>query len=352
MSKRNESRHAGSGSGKAAELSAGETREDGSSDIKLRRYEHNPILTCLPDNSWESQAVFNPAAILRNGKVHLLYRAVGDNGQYVSRLGYATSSDGFTFNRESDQPAFSPERTYERWSIEDPRIVELEGNLNLTYVVLTQPPLTYGQHAFTALASTRDFRRFRRHGIITPRLPGVDDRDTVLFPERIENQYVMLHRPQTLIGRQYSEYGGHGRPSSIWISCSDNLRRWSPGRVLLASQYWWEAKKIGMGPPPMKTTQGWLLIYHGVDAGGTYRTGAVLLALQRPERVIARLPYPILEPQEAYERNGDTPRVVFPTGMVLLGEQLLVYYGAADKVCAVAIVDLEDLLDALSDQVV
>lgn len=317
-------------------------------ELRLQRYEHNPILTPLPDSPWESRAVFNPAALEKDGVIHLLYRAIGRGSDYLSSVGHATSTDGFTFTRQSDRPVIAPRRSYERWSIEDPRLVEVEGTLYLTYVVLTQPPFSYGQRAYTALASTEDLVDFRRYGIITPMLPGVDDRDTVLFPERFGGRYAMLNRPQAFSDGDYVAYGSdRASPSSIWLTFSASLRHWSPGQVLLEPQQWWEAKKIGTGPPPMKTERGWLVLYHGVSADNVYRMGAALLHKDDPRVVLRRLPYPILEPEEPYEIAGDTPRVVFPEGMVLRGDQLLIYYGAADTVCAVASVELSELLDAL-----
>ena len=291
--------------------------------------------------------MFNPAAAAKDGRVHLLYRAVGSEGQFLSQLGLAVSDDGIVFERASADPVFHPEQPYERWSIEDPRMVDAGDRFLLTYVVLTKPALTYGQRALTALASSRDLRSFTRHGIISPMLDDLDDRNTVLFPEPVRGEHVMLRRPQRLAGSDYVEYGTGG-PSSIWISCSDDLERWGPGRRLLRPEQWWETRKIGAGPPPVRTERGWLALYHGVDQHGVYRGGAALLDLEHPDRVIARLPYPILEPEEEYEKVGVTPNVVFPEATASIDGRLLVYYGAADTVCAVAGVEVTELLDALA----
>jgi beta-1,2-mannobiose phosphorylase / 1,2-beta-oligomannan phosphorylase len=315
--------------------------------IQLRRSEANPILVPVPEHDWEAGAVFNPAAVVRDGEVQLLYRAAGTEDHYVSRLGLATSTDGSTFRRVSDEPVFEPAESYERYSIEDPRLLDIDGTLYMTYVVLELPAFSFGQRASTALASTDDLRSWRRHGIITPSLPGVDDRDTVLFPGKVDDRYVMLHRPQMLEGSNYVEYGT-GNPSSIWISHSDDLDRpFPPGEVLLPAEQPWEARKIGIGPPPLRTERGWLLLYHGVDLQNVYRAGAALVALDNPQKVLGRLPYPILEPEASYERVGPTPCVVFPEGAVVLNDELLVYYGCADQTCAMAHVPLDELLDAL-----
>lgn len=327
-----------------------------SSVVQLERSPGGPILRPLPETSWESRAVFNPAAATIDGRVHLLYRAIGRTGQFLSRLGLATSEDGVAFSRTSPDPVFGPEEPYERWSIEDPRLVHSGGRLLLlTYVVLMKPALSYGQQARTALASTTDLRSFTRHGVISPPLPELDDRNMVLFPEQIAGRYVALRRPQRLSGSDYVEYGFDQEPpnqpnrSSIWISFSDDVCRWEPGRRLLRPERWWEERKIGAGPPPVRTERGWLVVYHGVDERGVYRAGAALLDLERPGCVLARLPYPVLEPTQPYEKEGVTPNVVFPEGTATIDGRLLVYYGAADTVCAMASIETATLLDALAE---
>ena len=109
----------------------------------------------------------------------------------------------------------------------------------------------------------------------------------------------------------------------------------------------WEIKKIGAGPPPIETEKGWILIYHGVDENDVYRAGVALLDLNEPWKVIARCEKPILEPEKDYEIEGDVPNVVFPTGAVVIDNELYVFYGAADKVCCVATIGIDELLDLL-----
>lgn len=103
--------------------------------------------------------------------------------------------------------------------------------------------------------------------------------------------------------------------------------------------------KVGAGPPPIKTKEGWLLIYHGVDRDHVYAAGAALFDLKDPTKVIARTKKPVLEPNEPYEKNGDVNNVVFPTAAYVMDEKLFVYYSAADKVCCLATIDLENFLD-------
>jgi predicted GH43/DUF377 family glycosyl hydrolase len=128
-----------------------------------------------------------------------------------------------------------------------------------------------------------------------------------------------------------------------WPHHLQNLDKYT----VISAQFSWEATKIGAGPPPIRTDAGWILIYHGVDKMATYRAGAALLDYKNPYQVIARLPYPILEPEREYERIGDVGNVVFPQGLVLFGDKLQIYYGGADKVVALAEGNLFQLIDEL-----
>ena len=308
--------------------------------MKLLRYKNNPILRPNKRNWWESKAVFNPGAVYQAERVHLLPRAIGEYENYVSRLGHYVSTDGFNFQRTTDDPVFAPQEEYEKWGCEDPRITELEGQFYITYVALSKPAMQGGGPPCTAVASTKDFRSFRRYGKITS--PRIDDKDAVIFPEKIAGKYVVLHRPLDWVGAKY----GTDRPS-IWISYSDDLKGLDDHKVVMKPEQKWESIKIGAGPPPIKTREGWLLIYHGVDENIVYRTGVALLDLKDPSKVKSRSVYPILEPEKKYERIGDVPNVVFPEGTVVIDDELLVYYGGADKVCCVATISLDELLDYL-----
>jgi len=322
---------------------------------KLKRYQNNPILKPNPKNQWESKAVFNPGVAYKNSKVYLLYRAVGEYKNYINRLGLAVSQDGFHFKRVSPQPIFKPEADYEKWGCEDPTINLVEKEIYITYVALDRPAFDPKKIVQTALAKTTDFRNFQRMGIITPKLS--DNRDVVLFPERIRGKYIMLHRPKRWTGKKYKTL-----LPSIWISYSKNLLNWSDHQLLYQPTETWESIKIGAGAPPIKTSLGWLLIYHGVGPDMNpslirfdkeiqtriYRAGALLLDLNNPAKIIGRSKKPILEPEKDYEINGDVPNVVFPTGNFVKNGQLFVYYGAADKTCCLATISLNKLIKELS----
>ncbi len=317
----------------------------------LIRHERNPILEPRGFD-WEGAAVFNPAAIYIDGKIHLLYRAVWDYWNYASSLGHAIFDENLNLLERSPEPVFGPDMRIWENSVEDARLVEIEGELFMTYVITPTPFPPGGvrvrlgipkrEMAITKIGLarvSRDFRRFERLGIVTPW--DADERDTVLFPERIQGKYAVLHRPSNWIGPEY----GTERPG-IWFAFLDDLPggRMYGHRLVMAPREPWESYKIGPGAPPIRTDEGWLLIYHGVDWERIYRAGAALLDPDEPWKVIARTREPILVPEEPYELEGDMPRVVFPEGAVVIGEELFVFYGAADKVCCVAKTPLKAFL--------
>ncbi len=320
--------------------------------MRLRRYKGNPILQPRGDD-WESVAVFNCAALYKGGKIHVLYRAVGDYVHYASHLGYAVFDEGLNLVERPEEPIFGPDLKLWEMSIEDARLTEIEGVVYMTYVITPTPsppgavrrrlgiPKPMQAATRTALAKVRGFEDFERLGVITPY--HADERDVVLFPEKIRGKYAAIHRPSNWIGPGYPVE----RPS-MWFAFLDDL----PGRmyghkVIMEPERPWETKKIGAGPPPIRTDAGWLLIYHGVDPHRVYRAGAALLDLEEPWKVIARTPEPILEPEEEYEKEGDVPNVVFPEGAAVIGDELIIFYGGADKVCCVASVRLDELINSL-----
>lgn len=311
----------------------------------LERHKKNPILLPNDSNWWESKAVFNCAVLRDDNRIHMLYRAVGEYEKYISRIGYASSSDGFCFTRRREI-ALAPSEEYEKYGIEDPRLVKIDQEIYLSYVVLSTY-VSQRPSASTALATTNDFSNYTRLGIITSK--GSDNKDVVLFPENVNQQlsdgtgnlkYLFLHRPSTWVGSKY----GVDRPS-IWIGEGASLTNFEKHTLLIKPEQQWEMLKVGAGPPPIKTKEGWLLIYHGVDRDHVYAAGAALFDLKDPTKVIARTKKPVLEPNEPYEKNGDVNNVVFPTAAYVMDEKLFVYYGAADKVCCLATIDLENFLD-------
>jgi len=288
--------------------------------MKLKRYPGNPILKPNVNNDWESRLVLNPAVTYSNGLFHLFYRAQGvDN---ISRIGYAVSPDGFNFSR-LDKPVLAPEGKLETKGCEDPRIVRLENKFYMTYTAYSQEGMR------VALASTANFIRWKRLGVI---LPNINNKNAVLFPEKFENKYVMFHRPMDK------------KPLSISIAYSDDLAHWDNQKKVMAPNPGnWDGVTIGASCPPFKTEKGWILIYHGVDESSTYSLGIALFDLNDPSLLIRRHPEPILAPEEDYELRGKVDRIVFGCGICVVEGTCFIYYGGADSVVCVATIEIDAL---------
>ncbi len=296
-----------------------------------KRYEGNPVLTPT-DLWWESKAVFNNAVTEKDGKIHMLYRAVGDDN--TSRFGYAVSDDGFNFKRNR-LPIYEgpPGDEFERLGCEDPRITNIDGVYYILYVGASTYPAAEDKpptflvgppwRCRVSLLSTTDFKSFTRHGVV---LPEFDDKDAVLFPEKINGKYVMYHRVLP----------------DIWISYSDDLLHWYDHKPIMTPKAGlWDSERIGAGAPPIRTEQGWLNIYHGVDETRTYRLGIFYSDLEDPSRIISRSSVPILGPEESFERLGCVNNVVFTCGAIEKEDQYLIYYGGADSSIGVATLNKE-----------
>jgi predicted GH43/DUF377 family glycosyl hydrolase len=303
----------------------------------LKRYEANPILT---HRNWPYpiNAVFNPGAAMVNGQ-HLLLARVEDRRGF-SHLCAARSPNGLTDWKIDPLPTFLPqpeEYPEETWGIEDPRITWLEdlGLWAVTYTAYSEAgPLV-------SLATTKDFANFQRLGPIMP----PENKDAAIFPVKFKGRYAMLHRPVPSI---------EGSGKHIWISFSPDLKHWGDHQVLIAATTGarWDANKIGLSTPPLETSEGWLILYHGVKetvSGSIYRLGLALLDREDPSRALKRTDQWIFGPEESYERNGDVGNVVFPCGWILKGDELRVYYGGADSCVAIALARLSDVLSFLKE---
>ncbi|MFC1920143.1 glycosidase [Chloroflexota bacterium] len=308
----------------------------------LTRFGTGLMLEPVKENSWESTCVLNAGAINLNGKVYLVYRAVGEDG--ISRLGMAVSEDGLKVTERLDEPIFYPKNKSEIKGCEDPRLTLMGERIYMVYTAYD------GIVAQIALASItiNDFTDYnwsgwRRHGLV---FPGFVDKDGALFPEKFDDKYAILHRVDP----------------HIWITFSSHLRcPWSrkEHKILAGSTsgMMWDGDKIGAGAQPIKTKYGWLLITHGVDESHIYRLGVMVLDLADPKILLYRSPNPILEPRESFEIGEPgkcwVPNVVFSCGAVpregskeILDaeDEVIVYYGAADTVLGVAIARVSDLI--------
>ena len=201
------------------------------------------------------------------------------------------------------------------------------------------------------LARTRDFRDFQFLGITS----GEDTRNGVLFPEKVGGRYLRMDRPN-----KARLEGGPTTGNTIWLSESEDLLDWKPVAPLISGRFHYWDELIGSGPPPVKTREGWLHLYHGVathfGSANIYQAGVFLLDLKDPTKVIGRCRHNILEPREIYELTGQVPNVVFPSGMIVEthdeegfagpDSRVKIYYGAADTVIGLATTTVSELLAA------
>ncbi|MGE5568560.1 MAG: hypothetical protein ACM3S5_05925 [Rhodospirillales bacterium] len=307
-------------------------------EVLFHRHAGNPILTAA-DWPYPVNSVFNCGATkLKDGTTLLLCRVEDRSGR--SHLCAARSRDGITGWEIDPAPTMLPdvERFPEEiWGIEDPRITYI-AELGKYAVVYT----SYSRGGpGVSLALTEDFRSFERYGVIMP----PEDKDAALLPRRIGGHWALFHRPVT------TWQGAH-----IWISYSPDLRHWGSHKLVLRARRgsWWDANKIGLSPPPVETSRGWLVIYHGVRqtaSGCLYRLGLALFDLHTPERCLLRGDSWVFGPEEPYERQGDVANVVFPCGYTIApdGDTMYLYYGGADTCIALATASIASLLGWLDN---
>jgi beta-1,4-mannooligosaccharide/beta-1,4-mannosyl-N-acetylglucosamine phosphorylase len=318
--------------------------------VTLLRSPRNPILTradipaVLPDFA-DVSSVFNPGAIRFEGRTLLMLR-VQSRGRRTA-LVMAESEDGVRFTVAGEPVVFRGiERAGEKLHhLYDPRLTRLGDTVYIVFAADTETGCKLG------IGSTTDFRTFDFIGLGS----HPDIRNGVLFPEKLGGRFVRLDRPN----RSALE-GGVTSGDEIWFSSSADLVTWTPEHVVMGGRWHYWDERIGSGPPPVKTRQGWLHVYHGIAthfaAASIYQVGVVLLDLKEPWRVLARSWNNLLEPREPYEMVGQVPNVVFPGGMVveehdaegyaLPESPVHLYYGAADTCVGLAATTVADLIRA------
>jgi predicted GH43/DUF377 family glycosyl hydrolase len=300
----------------------------------ISRYPYNPILT-REDVPYPVATVHNAAVVKHLDTYVMLFRSHTMNGRSI--LGKAVSHDGYTFEVDK-QPFMVPAsrgvfKEYEAYGVEDPRIVWMDGEYLITYSAYSRHGVRIG------LAKTINFETVERFSLITES----DYRNVVIFPEKFNGLYARLDRPHSEIS-----------PWSIWISYSPDLKYWGESKLIMRPvQYHWDEMKIGPGAPPIKTSRGWLHIYHGVFPtmdGSVYRLGAALHDLEDPSKILAVGDQWILQPEEEYEITGYVHNVVFCCGAVPEDDgSVKIYWGGADKVMCVGTAPLEALVDHCLD---
>lgn len=343
----------------------------------FQRCAQNPIVA-PGDPAWRRAVTFNPAVIEAFGRVWLIERAAGSLRPFICHFGLHVSDDGVNFSLAEPEPVFTPAMCGSAvGSVQDPRIVAMDGRFWMTFAYrpyawsshptgvgvpdshetdfpgvnrLAEPAGGAGSANVASgradnltrsgLAVSDDLRHWSFHTWITP--ATIDDRNVILFPEKIGGRYAVLRRPLEKNG------------SRIWLSFSPDLRQWTEPEVIAAAEFPWENNRIGGSTPPIRTHEGWLVFYHGVETVNAatraviYRMGAMLLDLDDPRHVLARSSRPLFEPEAYYERVGlYIPNVIFPTACLRRGEELWLYYGACDTCIGLATARLADVLKEL-----
>jgi predicted GH43/DUF377 family glycosyl hydrolase len=332
--------------------------------VQLHRSGRNPILTPTA-LEWESEAVFNPAAFTDNGRVHLLYRAMGPDG--VSRLGYASSEDGIHFDERLDYPVFTPRKgfgapteeaihgpqTYDiianpsggGWAgCEDPRAVKVDGRVYLSYVAFDG--WNFVRQALTSIALPHvHAKNWQWRNPVLISKPGEIQKNWVIFPEKINGKFAILHGLSPKVHIEYLD-SLDDLDGNTFI---DSLPQ-AHGAGYTGRTDKWDSRVRGAGAPPLKTPLGWLLLYHATDKydPGKYKLGAMILDEHDPTKILYRSDNPVLEPQEWYENQGK-PGVVYTCGAVIVSGNLIVYYGGGDKHIAVARANIDKFIGALTE---
>ena len=318
---------------------------------------------------FENQAVLNPTVVQQGNTLHLFYRAVKE-GNYSS-IGYCRLEGPLNVVERRKSPILFPEFDYEKHGIEDPRIVYLDGTYYLFYTAYD------GKNALVAYATSKDLKTWKKHGLISPKITYNEardyfsfsklmekyhffvsyykdivandvllwEKDTFLFPKKINNQFVLFHRILPDIQIIYFEDF-----NQLTLDYWKNYLKKLGDHVVLEPKYGYESRNIGAGAPLIETQRGWLMIYHSVEdsnKGKVYHASAALLDKKNPTKVIGRLKEPFFSPKKDYEKFGDVNNVVFPTGTAIFDDKLYIYYGAADKRICVVSVKLNKLLNEL-----
>lgn len=296
----------------------------------INRYHNNPILT-KDDIPYKVATIHNAAVVKHDRNYVMIFRSHKLNGRSI--LGKAVSNDGYNFIVD-EKPFMVPAtdgifKEYEAYGVEDPRIVCIDREYLITYSAYSKHGVRIG------LAKTKDFNTIERFSLITE----ADYRNVVIFPEKFNGLYARLDRPHSEIS-----------PWSIWISYSPDLKYWGESKLIMKPmQYHWDEMKIGPGAPPIKTSRGWLHIYHGVFPtmdGCVYRLGVALHDLKDPSIILAVGDEWILQPEENHEITGYVHNVVFCCGAVPEDDgSIKIYWGGADKVMCIGTAIVEDLVD-------
>jgi len=273
-----------------------------------------PVLDAAGDTSYIEVPLNDPDLIATDARV-FRYKGL-DYLTTVSHLRLLSSGDGVHFEESDEYPPLFGHGAAERFGIEDCRVSLIEDTYYLTFTAVSENGVAVG------LKTTKDWKTFESKGLILP----PHNKDCAVFEEKINGKFYALHRPSSV------DLGGN----FIWLAESPDGLHWGNHKCIVKTRTgFWDSARVGAGAAPIKTESGWLEIYHGANEKHQYCLGAFLMDLDDPSKVIARTPEPIMVPLENYELSGFFGFVVFTNGHIITGDQLTVYYGAADEfVCA------------------
>jgi len=331
------------------------------------------ILLKKTEHPFECDGVLNPGVIKVDDVIHLFYRALAKDN--YSTIGYCRLSAPMEVESRNEIPLLVPQFTYEFQGLEDPRIVKIEDTFYLTYTAYD------GVNALGALAISKDLIEWQKMGILVPQITYQEfkhfiesegtikekyirfneyqkshekqdrhvflwDKNLIFFPRKIDGKFCFLHRIKPDIQIVVSVEKLEDLTIEFWQNYFIHFDE----HIVLGPKYPHEVSYVGGGCPPIETSEGWLMIYHGVHdsiKGYVYSACAALLDLHNPSKEISRLPYPLFFPEKEWELKGEVNNVCFPTGTVVEDDKLFIYYGAADERIAVASLSIQELLDAL-----
>ncbi|MFY8090417.1 MAG: hypothetical protein ACOVMI_04125 [Chitinophagaceae bacterium] len=332
------------------------------------------ILLQKTANAFENEGVLNPAVIKVGNYIHLFYRAVTKDN--YSTIGYCKLSAPMVIETRNNTPMLMPQADYEFQGLEDPRIVKIEDTYYLSYTAFN------GINALGALATSKDLLHWKKLGIIVPQITYEEfkhftessgtvrekytrfndyqnshqkqdrkiflwDKNLIFFPRKINDKFCFLHRIKPDIQIVVTIEKLEDLTIDFWQNYFSSFDEY----IVLSPKYPHEVSYIGSGCPPIETSAGWLIIYHGVHdtvKGYVYSACAALLDLNNPQKEIARLSYPLFFPEKEWELKGEVNNVCFPTGAIVEDDSLYIYYGAADERIAVASLSMKDLLAELA----
>jgi len=321
----------------------------------LKRYPGNPILAKNLKNHWEAGSVLNPSVLHDDGIFRMAYRATNDvrtneDGGYISSIGYAESTDGIYFTRSS-KPLIAPDQPYElNGGCEDGRVTKIGDTYFLYYTACRV--INGNWDVRIALATSTDFKKWKKHGIVGPH--HATSKAACLFPEKIDGKYAMLYTwmsdspLSSIMLAQFDTVEDVMKPPKGFMA--ENIDRYEENVVFQPPEPVYRGAEVGA--VPIKTKDGWLLIYCNANTSDhpEWTVSAALLDLHNPRKILAQTTEPILRPETKAELHGVVNQVTFPEGAVIVDDELYVYYGSGDQGVCLATCKVATLMKYLTSK--